>query len=398
MAAQIWNSLGGYVIIRLEGLSLERLLNRMAEKRILVWNVSRQGRSMTACISARDFRRLHGVCRRLRVRVRIIEKHGAPFVYTRLRFRKVLLFGWLLGAICLIAASKYLWFIKVEGTDAVADSEVLAVLEQMEVRPGTQLSKLDTFSMGRMISSADPRIAWAGIEINGVVMNVTVIEAQSPKRQTGQREPCSLYALRDGVVIDVTALKGRPLVVAGDTVRMGDELVTGELTSEAGIQHRVHSEGSVTARTVYHVTAEQPATELALSRTGAALEVREASVFGLKLFGTDIPYEHSEQGRCSKTLIGGAMLPIALETSTAFELKMQSTPLGEEKVKLAAITRAQKKAEAVLPREAVIVSKTSGAKLREDGSAYAWVTLEVIEDIAVEGEIIPKEINIQEDS
>ena len=41
LAIKIWNYLKGYVIIRIKGLTLERLLNLALSKDIYLWNVNR---------------------------------------------------------------------------------------------------------------------------------------------------------------------------------------------------------------------------------------------------------------------------------------------------------------------------------------------------------------------
>lgn len=42
MAANIWNSIAGYVIIDIEGAYLERLINSITKSGIEIWDISRR--------------------------------------------------------------------------------------------------------------------------------------------------------------------------------------------------------------------------------------------------------------------------------------------------------------------------------------------------------------------
>lgn len=54
LAIKIWNYLNGYVIIRIEGLSLERLLNLALTKNIYLWDVKRLNKyQVDVCVHIR---------------------------------------------------------------------------------------------------------------------------------------------------------------------------------------------------------------------------------------------------------------------------------------------------------------------------------------------------------
>ena len=62
----MWNSLAGYVMIKLEGVGLERFVNRAMEAGLSIWNVQRTGRNtMTANVSVGSFYALRKLNRNL---------------------------------------------------------------------------------------------------------------------------------------------------------------------------------------------------------------------------------------------------------------------------------------------------------------------------------------------
>ena len=72
-----------------------------------------------------------------------------------------------------------------------------------------------------------------------------------------------VVAARDGVVTQVRALEGQPMVQAGDAVQTGDTLISGlvEPTREGGKYRTAHAHGTVQAYTTHTVRAARPLTE-----------------------------------------------------------------------------------------------------------------------------------------
>ena len=90
----LWNYLVGYVVIRVDGVSLEKFINLTITNGIYLWGIKRQNyTTLTAKISIRGFRQLHGISHKIRCRIRIVQKRGLPFVLFRYRHRKMLAFG-----------------------------------------------------------------------------------------------------------------------------------------------------------------------------------------------------------------------------------------------------------------------------------------------------------------
>jgi similar to stage IV sporulation protein len=82
----LWNYLIGYVVISVKGVSLEKFINLTITNGIYLWGIQRQNyTTLTAKISIRGFRQLHGISNKIRCRIRIVEKRGLPFVLFRYR-------------------------------------------------------------------------------------------------------------------------------------------------------------------------------------------------------------------------------------------------------------------------------------------------------------------------
>ncbi|MBQ7091549.1 MAG: sporulation protein YqfD, partial [Clostridia bacterium] len=95
MAANIWNSLAGYVIISVEGAYLERLINHITNSGIEIWDLSRQGGCIRLSVGVGGFYRLRTIAREYPCRIRILEKHGLTVALCHMGRRYVMAFGWI---------------------------------------------------------------------------------------------------------------------------------------------------------------------------------------------------------------------------------------------------------------------------------------------------------------
>ena len=112
----LWNFLVGYVVIRVEGLSLEKFINLTVSRGIHLWGIRRQNyTTLTARISIRGFRQLHSISRKIRCRIRIVDKRGLPFILFRYRNRKMLAVGMIICLLIIYGLSSFVWTVDVEG-------------------------------------------------------------------------------------------------------------------------------------------------------------------------------------------------------------------------------------------------------------------------------------------
>ena len=382
----MWNSLAGYVMIKIEGVGLERFINRAIREGLEVWNIARPGRNtMTACVSIGSFYALRRLNRSLGCRITILEKHGLPIALSRLRFRKVLLFGWVLVLAALLIASRYVWFLQIEGCDRVTEAEIIETLTEMGIVPGTPRGQVKTSSLGQAVMASDQRIAWAGAELYGVVLQVSIQEASETPAILQEGEPASLYAAKDGVIRRITPLSGKALFHAGDGVLKGQELITGDLGN--GIQ--VEARGEVIARVLYRFSYTAPYTQVLPGPSGNTFTYTEISLGEWTAPPPEIPFADYEAER-GKTRILGAGLPLSATEVVCHELVAMPQTLTAQELAPIALAGAREKMEAEVEKTARILSTQEEYSQDEQGvTAVLHVIAE--ENIAQSGALQTKD-------
>lgn len=380
----MWNSLCGYVMIRLDGLGLERMLNRMLQAGIPVWNVRREGRArMTAEIRAKDFLRLRALKKGARCRIHIVERHGMPFFFARFRFRKLLLSGAVLCFLVLLAAQTRVWLIQVDGCSRVPEAVILRALTTADAKVGMPRAQVQTSALGQAVRAYDDRIAWAGVRLEGITMHVQVVEAEPIPERPDKSVPADVVARKDGIIERVTALSGKSSVSAGDAVRVGDILIRGDITREGGTQVLVYAEGEVIAQVWYTKTVTLPCAQEKLMRSGKTELYRALFIAGLPVYRSTQTFADYEIEEMGEEAVAGLIIPVRHVSGVCYELSMQQVPAPKEEVLAEALFRAEIQALDALPKEARILKKRSETSELPDGSIRATVAICTEEQIGI---------------
>lgn len=220
----------GYVRIRLRGESPERFLNLCAHHKIFVWDLVNRDGSYEMNVTVKDFRKLRGICRKTRGRVKIIGKYGLPFFFYRNKKRKAFFVGFFLAFCILAVMSRHIWNIHVEGNVYNSTQSILEYLEEIQVCHGVLKKDLDCAYIAQKLREEFPDITWVSAKISGSRLLLEIKENgniyQAGERQKGAYD---LIADKTGMIVSMITRKGTPLKQEGETCQAGEILVSGRL-------------------------------------------------------------------------------------------------------------------------------------------------------------------------
>ena len=240
MIVRILKYLRGYVRIKIEGYSPERLLNLCNANGLLIWDVMNQGLIYELCISVKDYRKLRPYARKTGTRITILKRNGFPFFMNRFRKRRMFFAGMFLCAAIVYGLSFFVWSIQIEGNITQTEEELVTYLESMGVTFGTKKSKVICENLETELRKAYPNILWVSAEMRGtkIILQIKENEDQDiiSKVQEKNLIPLRMIAETAGVVESMIVRQGTPKVSAGDEVTCGQVLVEGyyELKNDAG--------------------------------------------------------------------------------------------------------------------------------------------------------------------
>lgn len=262
MFLALWNYFHGYVMIRVTGFSVERFVNLAALKGIYIWDIHPDRTGITMKVSIKGFRLLKECGRKTKCHFKIIERYGLPFLLHHYKKRKILGAGILLFILGLYILSSMVWVIDIQGNERITQDEILVGCEKLGLKAGCLKLKINTKTISDGLIEQFEDISWVGVEMKGTNIKISIVETIPKTEMIDRTTPCNVVATMDGVITNIVASAGTPLVKAQDVVKKGDILVSGEIImkdvdQEVGKEY-VRAKAEVKAKYWENLTEELP--------------------------------------------------------------------------------------------------------------------------------------------
>ncbi len=377
----------GWVRLDAEGGFPERLLNLLARDEVAFWDVRRSGETLSLCCPARSYRRLRRPARKAGMRLRVRQRHGAPFFLRRYRARPGLAVGLLAFFVVLQLFAQRTWVVEVRGNEAVPTDEILAVMEKLGVQEGKDLGNLDIPTLQLQALHELPDLAWCTVNLKGSVAYVEVTERIPTPELSNADEPSNIKAARDGRIVRIETYTGQALVKAGDAVAQGMLLVSGVVESSAGPVFR-RSQARILAETERLLEVSIPLEETLLLPTGQEILRPSLRLFTLEIpLFTDGPIEGQTALSVTRhTLTAGEIhLPVSIINRRYARLEpVAVTRTPEEAAALAAERLAEKVGKELAAAE--IIDRKESGRL-ENGCYILSGEYRCIEEIGMEEQL-----------
>lgn len=388
LAIKIWKYLKGYVIISIEGLTLERLLNLCLTNGIYLWNVKRiNSTEIEVTVSNLGLKSLREIARKLGCRIKVKESMGLPHSLQRLKKRKMLGIGVLLFICLIVFLSSFIWEIQINGTEQTPDSSIITVLRDNDIKIGNFKWNLDTDKAKTLLLKEFDYFSFLDIRTKGVKLILNIKEEDIPPERIDKSYPTNLIAKKKGVILKVVARKGRALVEKGQIVDEGTILISGIIDTLDSDSYLVHAEGEVLAQTRYTAVVEMPIIRLDKKETGKVYKQKGVKIKerGIKLMKGQIPFVDYIEEVSETKLINlkwpDLNIPIWIINYEYIEVEVKEVKQTEESVKLASQLKAIEEINLQLPPNAEIIEKNVIHTI-EDNIIRTQVIIETIEDIS----------------
>lgn len=263
------NSLSGSLDCRVSGALTEGFLNACVRSGAELISVTRlDERCLMVRARATDRRRLEAAAQKSGCCLSFTGEGGSVRIGRTLRRRTLPAVCIALLLMLLFASRLFIWEITVQGNENVSDSRILDALSDCGVDIGSFWPGLTADLVRSDALLKLPELSWLTVNIYGSRAEVVVRERVKKPEIVSETSPSDIIAVKNGVVEELRALIGTPLVKRGSAVMKGETLISGAAESTYSPTRLLHALGSVTAMTYYELSAEIPATEQVKSATG----------------------------------------------------------------------------------------------------------------------------------
>ncbi|NMB09019.1 MAG: sporulation protein YqfD [Tissierellia bacterium] len=380
---KIWLYLKGYVIIKIEGLTLERFLNLAATKDIYLWDIKRIDYTILKMkTTIEGFKSLKEIVKKVGCQVEIIDKIGLPFILYKFRNRKMLGIGIVIFLILVMFLSSIVWDIEIIGNSIIDTQDIIKFLENENIKLGMIKYKIDKDYIEELILNQFEIFSFVNIETKGTKLILEVKEQTLPPEQLDMSIPCNIVANKKGVIIKAIARNGKTLVRKGDIVEKGQILITGIIDREDEYT-LVHSEGEVLAYTRYSIKVEEPIIKTIKEETGEVIKFQEIKIGkkAFQLFKEEIPFKYYNENIKEIDFFKNKIkLPFKIFTHEYKEVELKEIKQNIDFLKKSTYIQGVLELNEKIPEDAKIQSKDVKYYINE-GILSTYIVIETIEDI-----------------
>ncbi len=251
-------------MIKVHGFAAERFMNMLSYRGVYLWDVGTDGAGVKMKVPLGNMDIVSMCAEKTGCRLEVQGYGGLPAKIRRFRGRQVLTAGILAFAVGLFFLSSFIWVIRVEGNERVAEADILSYCQELGLKPAAWKRGVDPEEITKEILVQFPDISWVSVGIKGTDVTIKIAETIEKAEVVDKETPCDVVATMDGVILKITAERGSPQVKAGDVVKKGDVLISSQVLIglEGEEQHTeyVAAEGTVTAKVWQQLSAELPLT------------------------------------------------------------------------------------------------------------------------------------------
>lgn len=349
MIIRLLNYIFGYIVAEVYGEKKERFINLIRARQISIWKITDIENGYRFNMYAKDFKLLKDIIRKTKMKIRIKERYGLPFLLFKYRKRKAFALGILTAFIICYGMSLFVWDISVEGNYSYTKYEILDFLKENQVYHGMKKEAVDCEEIEKKIRNNYFDITWVSVELKGtrliVHMRENFDDAGLKEEALAEYEEGKGYMLvssKDAVIESIITRTGKPMVKKGQQVAAGDVLIDGKFDIQGDYEEYIRTEyviadGDVYGQVVYSYNDETQREYINKRYTGnektyTRLRLNDNSV-ELGLGGIDYEkYDKIEEER-QISIVGDFFVPVYMGKIIYREYENESLKYTDEQLK-----------------------------------------------------------------
>ncbi len=391
---RISSFLRGYIKVKISGQYPERLVNICAARGIFLWSISRSEEgALTASMSINGFKYMPTIAKKAGCRVRLLSRHGLPFVLHRHRKRYVFAAGVIAFLLICYMLSLFVWKIEITGDETISRTQLLNSLEKHGLYTGAFSGSIDNNKVKRGVMSDMPEVAWVGLVTNGSGARVEVRRRVPKPDITDEQRVCNLVASQNGVITALNITNGVKYVDVGNVVYKGQLLVSGVIETNASGIMTMPASGIITATTWYEKTGVLPETKEVRTRTGETKSKHMLKIFGWKIplfFDDKVEFKSFDrESRVNKLYESEKFsLPFSFHYDKFYDVDISYEELSPEESRAILKKQLRKEVESAFGSSVVVKDIVWTEGVNAEGKSTLTVSYECSENIAEEKEAL----------
>ena len=317
----LWQWIRGRVQVALTSADMKETLRAFGKNGIILWDVETVSDiAVRFWVDLESMDALRFLCQKRGDQMRSVKQASLLWQFRAFRNRPVLTAGVLFLLILSLWLPGKILFVQVEGNVSVPTRMILEAAGESGITFGASRREVRSEQVKNTLLQALPSLSWAGVNTYGCTAVISVREREDPSGTIRPNEVSSIVASMDGIVEEMTVIKGTGICKPGQAVKAGQVLISG-YTDCGLIVQATRAEGEVFACTNRKIRLISPTDTL--KRERQSFQKRKISL----LIGKKRINLANNSGiscrECAKIYVenywvlpGGFVLPLALAVET----------------------------------------------------------------------------------
>ena len=378
----------GRILVAVSGEQPERFLNLALSRQLTVTGVSWDAQDrLRLWLELPDAGELPQLCRLSHCRFQILRRQGRPFLLALWRRRPALTAAAALSIAGLLWLSSLILSLEVVSPyplETAQSQKILQLAAEAGVKPYVSRYFVDLEQAEAYLLSQDENLLFAEIEEHGSHLRINVVYRVNVAEDEQTLPPGDIVASADGVIRQILVQKGTAVVSAGQAVRQGQVLISGQVGNS-----QVSAAGMIVAEIWSDGYGESPLSITVRENSGnvsRSLSIRAENGPNLTLWGeTSSPfplYQTASESR-SVRIWRKMTLPVELTIQEYYEQNEKTLTFTPQQAQDRAAYAAWNAAFFLLPQQAAVKDWQSLVLPGDDDLVRAHVRLSAACDIGV---------------
>ncbi|MDE5584241.1 MAG: sporulation protein YqfD [Ruminococcus sp.] len=386
------NQIKGCVRINAEGKNLYKFINNLHNSDIDCFAQYCSNNIFYAEIYRRDLKKVRNIAEKLDIKISSSEYSTVSSTLIRNKKR----FGITIGIIFALTATLYfsniIMTIEIQGNTTVSDTAILSALEQLNIRQGTPIRKINFPYCENELRLMVDGVAWAGMHITGNRVVVEVTELVEKPEMLRKRVPCNVVSGKDAYITYTSVHDGQLMHKVGDYVPRGTLLINGVTKDETGHISTHHAMGTIRGTYSETVIFEENYKIMHYNPTGKTFKEKWLELFSFKIplfFGKNTFSYFTSETSSRYADFFGKKLPIGITKNIISETELSETDFSDEELAEKIMEKIYLYEKNFLTDDVNITKRNIETEKTENSLIYT-VTYELEGEIGVEREILAK--------
>lgn len=329
-----WRQVDGAVFVELTSADIPGTMALMQNAGFQIWDLEMVDiLTLRFHIQRREYKGVRTLCEKKGDQLKLLSQNGFYWNFKRLKNRPILVVGLLLLFVFSLWVPSRVFFVRVVGNDSIASRQIIEKAAQCGISFGSSRRDVRSEKMKNALLEAIPELSWAGVNTYGCTAVITVRERSVSAPTDGSGQVGSIIAVRDGIIRQITVLRGTGLCAVGQAVKAGQVLISGYTDCGLSIQATT-AEGEIYAQTNRELSTvcpthfEQKITMTDIKRKISLIIGKKRIIFsnssGISGTGCAKIYEENYI-----SLPGGFVLPVAIAVEIWTDYQTEYVPLSD---------------------------------------------------------------------